>query len=169
MVNLLFPVWLSSVSVITSWSTHVAAKAVLHFRGWVLFHGTDWLHLPVRASVQAAFGACSCHQCRVNFEAHLSFQIMVFLDIRLRSGVAQQCGSSVFSVWRTCTLFSIVAAACIHSSKHETGGSCFMHALAFLRSLWIDCLLMAIVTDARRYLPAVLTPSCLKRGLMEHV
>ena len=119
MVNLLFPVWRSSVSMITSWSTHVAAKAVLRFRGWVLFHGTDWLHLPVRASVQAAFGACSCHQCRVNFEAHLSFQIMVFLDIRLRSGVARQRGSSVFSVSRTSTLFSIVAAACIHSSKRD--------------------------------------------------
>lgn len=44
-----------------------------------------------------------------------------------------------------------------------------MHALAFLRSLWVDCLVMATVTDVRRYLPAVLIPSYLKRGLMEHV
>lgn len=40
-----------------------------------------------------------------------------------------------------------------------------MHALAFLRSLWVDCLVMAIVIDVRRYL----IPSSLKRGLMEHV
>ena len=89
--------------------------------------------------------------------------IMIFLDIQ-GEDVAQQCGSSVFSVSRTSTLFSIVAVACIRSSK-QGRRSCFMHALAFLHSLWADCLVMAIVTDARKYLAAVLFPSSLKGAL----
>ena len=41
-----------------------------------------------------------------------------------------------------------------------------MHALALICSLWVDCLVMALVSGERRYLAAVLIPRSLKG---EHV
>ena len=41
-----------------------------------------------------------------------------------------------------------------------------MHVLALTCSLWVDCLVMALVSGERRYLAAVLIPLSLKG---EHV
>ena len=109
--------------------------------------------------------ACIAHGAAVNFREQVSSNYGFPWPSGPGVGFQGHVAAAVLVFSRTSTLFSIVAVACIHSSK-QGRRSWFMPALAFTYSLWVDCLVMALVSGEGRYLAAVLILSPLKG---EHV
>ena len=112
---------------ILSRSIRVAAKAIIHFAGWVLFHGTDWPHHLLQASVQGAFVRLLLPVVLKWTIGYLClFKLWVFLACRSRGEVARPCDSSVFAFSRLTSLSSMVAVAHFHFSKQ--GRRVLIHA-----------------------------------------
>lgn len=153
---------------IISRSIRVAAKAIIHFPGWVLFHGTDWPRLLLRASVQGAIVRLllpvvlqwtSGYRCL--------FKLWFSLAYRSRGGIARSCDSSVFAFSRLTSLSSVVAVAHFHFSKQ--GRRVLIHACPSFPAFLVCGLIGDGHCDCYKQLPCCSDLQLWIMKIMEHI
>ena len=89
----------------------------------------------------------------VNIGVYVSFQFMVFSGYMPRSGIPGSYGSSIFNFLRNFQTVFYSDFASLHS--HCVGGFRFLHIL-LQHLLFVDFLIMAILTSVKWYLIVVL-------------